>query len=112
MITGSIDIKSNHIFPEEFTHGVIDNYVHEIHSVEVYKFNFHYESQISSLITDWTLSEVGIWVRTHAVSKIRYNSTLDPISLFAVCSVRARLLGKDATYFNLKWKNYGTKNLV
>ena len=105
MITGVIKSLSPHKFPEECSHCVIDNYVHEIELIEVFRFTFQYESELSAKLQVWAHDLSGVWVRNHAVCDIKYHTLIDPNTFWATCSVRTKLLGKDATYFNLKWRN-------
>lgn len=52
---------------------------------------------------EWEQSEVGKWVKEHAVEKPRWVSRPDMMNYCTNFAIIARLTEQDQTYFNLKY---------
>lgn len=53
----------------------------------------------------WQQSEIGQWVMTHAIETPVWHRMHDPTNFGHKYVIRAKLSGKDLTYFYLKWKD-------
>lgn len=53
----------------------------------------------------WQQSEMGKWVMSHAVETPVWHRMIDHTSYSHKYVIRAKLAGKDLTYFYLKWKD-------
>lgn len=108
MITGTIDTTNHIMVPDSVNHVIIDNYVYNITTIVVYQFTFSHELEIYRKLNNWISSEIGLWIRNHSVSLIKYHSCFNPTTLTPQCSVVASMFDKHATYLQLKWPNYET----
>lgn len=111
MITGIINPNNTIKISEGIQYHIIDKTVYNITTLKVYQFEFFYEREVYQQINEWALSEVGLWVRKHAVCPIKYHSFIKVNSVVNHhCSLVTSMFAEHATYFHLKWSNYETFN--
>lgn len=90
-------------------YNIIDDKVVEIKEVTVYTFSMgdveDPDLYAAEPLYKWQESEMGKWVMTHAVETPVWHRIVDAPTLMYRYAVRAKLSGKDLTYFYLKWKD-------
>lgn len=80
----------------------IDNKVHEIHDVVVYRrsnpewFMDDYPGDIAQDIVEWMKTDVGKWVREHSIDEPQVHKNINHLSSTIDVAVTARL--KDVDY--------------
>lgn len=60
----------------------------------------------------WQESEMGKWVMQHAIETPVWHRMVDHATFSHRYVIRAKLAGKDLTFFYLKWKDCVDKTLI
>jgi len=87
----------------------IDNKIVEIKEVIVYRFIVgdveDPDLYAGEPLYKWQQSEMGQWVMEHAIETPVWHRFSDPVTFGHKYAIRAKLSGKDLTYFYLKWQD-------
>ena len=86
---------------------IIDDRVHEIHNVIVHRFRMgdveDPDLYAAEPLWKWQNSEQGTWIMDHAVDQPEWHRLQDINSMGWQYVIRAKLTGKDYTFWVLKW---------
>lgn len=86
---------------------VINGIAQRIHNVVVHRFRVSAVDDpdlfAAEPLIDWEKSEQGLWVKAHAVEVPIWRRQIDHTTFEYSYIVTARLLGRDYTYWTLKW---------
>ena len=88
---------------------IIDDQVHEIHTVVVYRFRMgdvdDPDLYVAQPIYEWQESDAGKFIMEHAVEKPYWHRTNDIASYGHRYDIVARLSEQNETFWTLKWGN-------
>lgn len=88
---------------------VIDDRVHEVYNVKVYEFNVgdvdDPDIYAGQPIYEWQQTEMGKWVMANTVEPPMWHRLHDYSTYGYKYAITAKLLGKDHTFWQLKWNN-------
>jgi hypothetical protein len=88
---------------------ILDDRVHEVYNIRVFEFNVG-DAEDPDLyagqpLYDWQKSEMGAWVMAHAVEPPMWHRIQDYTTYGYRYAITAKLLGKDHTFWQLRWNN-------
>lgn len=91
---------------------LIDDKIHEVHNVVVYKFNMgdveDPELYAAQPLYEWEKSESGQWVMQNALETPMWHRYMSAENYGQIYAITAKLKAKDHSYFLLKWGKEGT----
>ena len=91
---------------------IIDDQVHEIHTVVVYRFRMgdvdDPDLYAAQPLWEWQESEQGKWIMERAVDTPEWHRQHDHISYYHEYAIIAKLKERDYTHWLVKWKKLST----
>lgn len=88
---------------------VINGIAHRIHKVVVHRFSIgdvdDVEIYAAQPIWEWQQTDQGKWVMAHAIEEPIWDRQTDLMSYNYRFQITAKLIGRDYTYWALKWGN-------
>lgn len=105
---GTVDgspLKDRHNYEVQ----VINGLAHRIHKVVVHRFTLgdveDPEIYAAEPLLKWQNSDEGQWVMAHAIETPEWHRMHDYVSFGYKFAITARLLGRDYTFWAMKWGN-------
>jgi len=93
----------------KYPYQIIDDKIVEIKEITVYTFNVgdveDPDLYAGEPLYKWQQSEMGQWVMEHSVETPSWHRMADLVTFGHKYAIRAKLSGKDLTYFYLKWQD-------
>jgi hypothetical protein len=95
---------------------IIDDKIVETREITVYSFIVgdveDPDLYAGEPLYKWQESEMGKWVMSHALETPVWHRMADPVTFGHKYIIRAKLDGKDLTFFYLKWRDRIDKPLT
>jgi len=105
--TGTLGVAVESPYKNQYN--IVDDKIVEVKELTVYSFTLgdveDPDLYAGEPLLKWQESEMGKWVMSHAVETPVWHRMVDAATYGHKYVIRAKLAGKDLTYFYLKWRD-------